>query len=81
MGGAGLAAAGVLSSRDVRHWLFGATAFAASPKPLAIPEIIAGEVRDGVRTYALGLQKGISQFFNGVETPTLGINGAHLAGC
>ncbi|MEQ8249578.1 MAG: multicopper oxidase domain-containing protein [Alphaproteobacteria bacterium] len=78
LGGAGLATAGVLSGRDARRWLFGPAAFAASPKPLAIPQVIAGEVRDGVRTYALGLQKGVSQFFTGVETPTLGINGAYL---
>ena len=58
--------------------MFGSTAFAASPKPLAIPEVIAGEMRDGMRTYDLGLQKGLSRFFNGVETRTLGINSAYL---
>ena len=78
VGGAGLAATGVLASRDARRWIFGPTAFAAEPKPLAIPEAMAGEMRDGVRTYDLGLQKGLSQFFDGVETRTLGINGAYL---
>lgn len=75
---AGLASAGVLSSRDARRWIFGLPAFGAEPKPLAIPKGLTGEVRDGVRIYALGLQRGISQFFDGVETPTLGINGAYL---
>jgi FtsP/CotA-like multicopper oxidase with cupredoxin domain len=77
-GGAGLAATGVLASRDVRRWVFGPTTFAAEPKPLAIPEALAGEMRGGVRTYDLGLQKGSSRFFDGIETRTLGINGAYL---
>lgn len=78
LSGAGLASAGILSSRDARRWIFGPPAFAAEPKPLAIPESLAGEVREGVRTYDLRLQKGLSRFFDGVETRTLGINGAYL---
>jgi len=78
VGGAGLATAGVLSNRNARRWIFGPTAFAAEPKPLTIPEAMAGEMRDGVRIYDLGLQKGLSRFFDGVETRTLGINGAYL---
>lgn len=78
VGGASLATAGLLANRDVRRWFFGPKAFAAEPKPLAIPETLTGEVRNGVRTYDLGLQKGLSHFFDGVETRTLGINGAYL---
>ncbi len=78
VGGIGLAAAGVLVSRDARRWVFGLTGFSDDHKPLAIPESMTGEVRDGVRTYDLGLQKGLSRFFDGVETRTLGINGTYL---
>ncbi|MGP1396841.1 MAG: multicopper oxidase family protein [Inquilinaceae bacterium] len=56
----------------------GGAAFAASPKPLAIPPLMTGETRDGVRVFDLALERGISRFFDDVETPTLGINGAYL---
>ncbi len=78
IGGAGLSTAGVLTNRYTRQWIFGQTAFAAEPKPLAIPKFMTGEIRNGVRTFDLVLQKGVSQFFDGVKTPTLGINGAYL---
>lgn len=78
VGGTGLAAAVILTSRDARRWVFGPTTFTTDPSPLAIPESMAGELRDGVRTYDLGLQRGLSRFFDGVETQTLGINGAYL---
>ena len=77
-GGVGLTTVGLLSSRNARRWIFGPPAFAANPKPLAIPQTLSGEVRDGVRSFDLDLQKGLSQFFDGVETRTLGINGAYL---
>jgi FtsP/CotA-like multicopper oxidase with cupredoxin domain len=77
-GGAGLATAGVLTNRYTQRWIFGAPAFAAEPRSLVIPKAMTGEVRNGVRTYDLSLQKGVSQFFDGVNTPTLGINGTYL---
>jgi len=75
---AGLLAGGVLTNSYTRQWLFGLSANAGEPKPLVISKVLTGEIRDGVRTYDLSLQKGISQFFDGVNTPTLGINGAYL---
>lgn len=78
MVGVGLAGAEALSNRIVRSWIFGSPAFKAKPKSLAIPVAMTGEVRSGVRTYDLELQKGISEFFDGVKTHTLGINGAYL---
>ncbi len=77
-GGASLASAGILSNRYTQQWVFGSPAFAAGPKPLAIPKPLTGEIREGVRTYDLGLQRGTSRFFDGVNTPTLGINGTYL---
>ncbi|ASP29181.1 oxidase [Qipengyuania flava] len=41
---------------------------------LAIPELYAGERRAGVRAYDLNLQEGVSRFFEGLETPTIGVN-------
>ncbi len=78
LAGGGVATAGVLTNRYTRQWLFGFSANAAEPKSLAIPKVLTGEMRNGVRTYDLGLQKGVSQFFDGVDTATLGINGAYL---
>lgn len=79
LGGATAAlASGVAGNRMLRRLLLGAPAFASSLKPLAIPAPLAGEMRDGVRRYTLHLQRGVSSFFDGVETPTLGINGAYL---
>lgn len=78
VGSAGLASAGLFSNSFVRRAIFGGPVFAATAKPLAIPDGLAGEVRDGVRTYDLALQRGRSTFFDGVETPTIGINGPYL---
>ncbi|NOX73001.1 MAG: multicopper oxidase domain-containing protein [Alphaproteobacteria bacterium] len=50
----------------------------AHNKPLAIPPQDTGKMLDGVRVFELGLQKGVSQFFDGLETDTMGINGAYL---
>ncbi len=78
VGGAGLATAGLLSNNFVRRTVFGGPVFAAAAKPLAIPGALMGDVRDGVRTYDLDLQRGRSEFFDGIQTPTIGINGAYL---
>jgi len=78
VGGTGLSTAGVLTNRYTRRWIFGQSAFAAKPKPLAIPKNLSGEIRNGTRTFDLELQKGVSRFFDEVDTPTLGINGAYL---
>ena len=73
----GLIGGGLATSGLFGQWR-SAPAFAASPGPLIVPSLIKGEVRDGVRVFDLTLQRGISRFFEGVETPTLGINAAYL---
>ena len=78
VGGTGLAAAGALARWGTWGGVLGLTDFSADPKPLGIPESMAGEMRDGVRTYDLALQRGFSRFLDGVETRTLGINGPYL---
>jgi len=78
LAGGGVATAGVLTNSYSRQWLLGSSAQAGEPKSLIIPEAMTGDIRNGVRTFDLGLQKGVSRFFGGVNTPTLGINGNFL---
>jgi len=68
LGGAGLATTGVFSNRITESLIFGAPAFATEPQPLAVPELVEGNVLDGVRTYDLKLQQGLSQFLK-ASTP------------
>ncbi|HEB97720.1 MAG TPA: oxidase [Sedimenticola thiotaurini] len=59
----------------------GRSAFAGAARfqrPLAIPPLLQGEVRDGVRRFDLTLQRGQREFLDGMQTPTAGINGAFL---
>lgn len=46
--------------------------------PLKIPPLDAGRMENGVTVYDLNIQKGISEFFDQIKTPTLGINGSYL---
>jgi blue copper oxidase len=46
--------------------------------PLRIPDLLDGELRDGVRHFALQTQHGLTRFFPEFETATLGINGSYL---
>lgn len=46
--------------------------------PLPIPDLQAGEMRDGVRVYNLNMQRGNHEFFKGFKTPTLGVNASYL---
>ncbi len=48
-------------------------------RPLAIPALDSGVVKNGVRNFDLNMQKGVSQFFDGQDTLTYGINGTYLA--
>ncbi len=73
LGGAALtfaAVGGVLAIPD--------TTLAARPKPLQIPPLYRGEIRDGVRVFDLKVQAGSTSFFDGVSTSTMGINGSYL---
>lgn len=78
LGGMALGAGGlVLGGLAIRSQGGGSQAFSpftGEGSSLAIPQLYAGERRDGVRTFALNLQEGVSRFFEGLETPTIGIN-------
>ncbi|HHK74202.1 MAG TPA: hypothetical protein ENJ57_03440, partial [Rhizobiales bacterium] len=45
---------------------------------LAIPPLLAGKLQNGTRIFDLRMQKGTTGFFQGIQTPTLGINGSFL---
>jgi len=45
---------------------------------LAVPPLLVGEMHGGVRVFDLRMQSGATEFFKGVQTPTLGINGGFL---
>lgn len=47
-------------------------------RELAIPALAESEVEDGVRTFELTMQSGVSDLGQGSATPTWGLNGAHL---
>jgi FtsP/CotA-like multicopper oxidase with cupredoxin domain len=65
-----MAASGLLSPAFARQNGFS--------KPLPIPPLLEGELKDGRRTYDLTISSGRSEFIQGLETPTIGFNGAYL---
>ncbi len=46
--------------------------------PVSIPLVETGTVKDGVRVFDLTLQNGQTEFFDGLQTDTSGINGGYL---
>jgi FtsP/CotA-like multicopper oxidase with cupredoxin domain len=50
----------------------------ASSKPLPIPELLAGEIRNGVKHFDLTIQEATHEFFTGIQTSTWGINTTYL---
>ena len=46
--------------------------------PLKIPPLLTGKRQDGQLHYNLAVQTGRSEFFEGVSTPTIGVNGSYL---
>ena len=74
------AAAGLVTVGEVR-WLAGkSSAFdaAGQRRPLRIPPLLEGTIRDGVKHFDMQIQSGTSRFLPGRETPTIGVNGAFL---
>ncbi|MGH1479284.1 MAG: multicopper oxidase domain-containing protein [Geminicoccales bacterium] len=69
VGGAAIALGGYSWSRQN---FFGPT------RPLIIPPLIEGMMQDGTRNFDLKLGRHATQFIDGVNTPTFGINGTYL---
>jgi FtsP/CotA-like multicopper oxidase with cupredoxin domain len=63
------------------HWMTGQSgAFdgGGHRSALRIPPLLEGTVRDGIKHFDLNVQSGTSRFLAGLDTPTIGINGAFL---
>jgi len=45
---------------------------------LKIPPLLTGEQRSGLRHFDLTARAGQTEFFSGIDTPTMGINGTYL---
>ena len=77
-GGAVALAQTTAGSHITKRGLVAPASTSATPKPLAIPALMRGELQAGTRTYDLRLAAGVSRFFDGIDTPTWGINGPYL---
>lgn len=47
-------------------------------RAFSVPPLYEGELKNGKRVFNLNLQSGEMEFFKGLKTPTIGINGAFL---
>lgn len=70
--GLGTAAAAIGGYRGLAKARYG------PPHPLAIPQLLEGSIQDGVRSFDLNLGRHVSQFVDGKDTPTYGINAPYL---
>ncbi len=52
--------------------------FFGPSRPLAIPPLVEGSKQESIHNYDLQLGRHVSQFIDGVNTPTFGINGTYL---
>lgn len=76
--GGGVLAIGGIAARELFTGKQKLLASGASRSQLHIPTLYSGEREGGVRIFDLNLQRGVSQFFDGVDTPTIGINQPYL---
>ncbi len=76
--GAGALGIAAYAGRDL---LIGSNATLSSVtarSKLVIPPLYSGERESGEQVFELNLRHGVSQFFEGIETPTIGINQPYL---
>ena len=76
--GAGALGIAAYAGRDL---LIGSNATLSSVtarSKLVIPRLYSGERESGEQVFELNLRHGVSQFFEGIETPTIGINQPYL---
>lgn len=76
--GGGVIAIGGMAAREFIGDPGSSSARATSGGSLRIPTIYSGERENGIRVFDLKLQHGVSQFLEGVDTPTIGINQSYL---
>lgn len=73
----GAGALGIASSTLPGMQIFAQQA-AGFSNTLKIPELYAGELNEDSRLFRLTLQTSTTEFFSGIESPTLGINSSYL---
>lgn len=78
LGSSAIVLTSFLSARTPAQAQAQAQAEFAFDTPVAIPPIDHGTVVGGVREYSLSLQSGSTEFFEGFQTATMGINGSYL---
>ena len=76
--GGGVIAIGGMVTRQFIGGQGAASVRATSGRSLLIPPLYSGERENGIRVFDLKLQRGVSQFLEGVQTPTIGINQSYL---
>ena len=76
--GAGALGIAAYARRDLLTDRNTALASVTARSKLLIPPLYSGERDSGERVFDLNLRHGVSQFFDGLETPTIGINQSYL---
>ena len=76
--GAGALGIAAYARRDLLTDRNTALASVTARSKLLIPPLYPGERDSGERVFDLNLRHGVSQFFDGLETPTIGINQSYL---
>ena len=76
--GAGALGIAAYARRDLLTDRNTALASVTAHSQLLIPPLYSGERDSGERVFDLNLRHGVSQFFDGIETPTIGINQPYL---
>ena len=76
--GAGALGIAAYARRDLLTDRNTALASVTARSKLLIPPLYSGERDSGERVFDLNLRHGVSHFFDGLETPTIGINQSYL---
>ncbi len=71
-----LAASGAVIAYGGYSW--SRAGLSAQARPLRIPALDTGTVKEGVRTFDLRLERSTSRFFENTTTPTFGVNADYL---
>ena len=76
--GAGVLGIAAYAGRDLLIGKKATLASATARSQLLVPPLYSGEREGGERVFDLNLRHGVSHFFEGIETPTIGINQPYL---
>ena len=76
--GAGALGIGAFAGRDLLTGKLTTLASSTARSQLLIPPLYSGEREGGERVFDLNLRHGVSHFFEGIKTPSIGINQPYL---